>query len=285
MTPDELQILRLRLHRLEPSRPLRDARAAATFVRERGIAMESGRASLPVLAEAIAGRQIRGSWMADREVFRIYGILGAIQKHGIISAPIVGGKETLFSPELSPFIERVAGDPDRREQSRTTLTPLARQLLDEVERTGEVRMDGWPGLPGPARAARLLLVRQLLVWSRSMHTERGYHTAVVIPWRASAFSIRFAKRAAGIEYQRAQWVLFQAAVRAAVTAPEREVRGWFVFGAGPLDAMIDEGLLQRLQVGRTVWLAPAALTRAGRGTSRKTAGRSRRARRRGDRGR
>lgn len=247
--------------------------------------MESGRASLPVLAGAIVGRQIRGSWMADREVFHMYRIFGGISKYGIMSAPIVHGQETLFSPELSPFIERIAGDSSRRERSRTALSPLARQLLDEVERVGEVRMDRWPGPPRPARAARLLLVRQLLVWSKSVHTERGYHTAVVIPWRASAFSIRFARRAARIEYERAQRVLLQAAIHSAVVAPDREVRGWFVFGAGPLDAMIEEGLLQRLQVGRTAWLAPAALTPAGRGTSRETAGRSRHARRRGDRGR
>lgn len=274
MTLHELQIRRFRLHRLEPSRPLRDARAAAAFVRERGMVMESGRASLPILTETIAGRQIRGSWMADRDVFRIYGILGSIHKYGIISAPIVGGKETLFPPELSPSIERVAGDPSRREQARTTLTPLARQLLAEVERTGEVRMDRWPGPPRPARAARLLLVRQLLVWSRSMHTERGYHTAVVIPWRASAFSIHFARRAAGLDYERAQRALLQSAIRSAVAAPEPEVRRWFVFGAGPLNTMIGEGLLRRLQVGRTAWLAPEALTRDGRGISRGTGGRS-----------
>lgn len=283
MTLHELQILRLRLHRLEPSRPLRDGRAAAAFVRERGLVMESGRASLPVLTETIAGRQIRGSWMADRDVFRIYRILGSIQKYGIISAPIVGGKETLFSPELSPSVERVAGDPERRESARTLLPPLARQLLDEVERTGEVRMDRWPGPPRAARAARLLLVRQLLVRSRSMHTERGYHTAVVIPWHASAFSIRFARRAAGIEYERAQRALLLAAIGAAVAAPDREVRAWFVFGAGPLEAMIDEGLVRRLQVGGTAWLAPA-LPPAGRGPSRETAGRSPRARRRATRG-
>lgn len=284
MTLGELQVLRLRLHRLEPSRPLRDARAAAAFVKERGIVMESGRASLPVLTEAIAGRQIRGSWMADREVFHMYRTLGAIDKYGIMSAPIVNGKETLFSPELSPFIECFASDPHRREQARRALSPLASQLLDEVERVGEVRMDGWRGPPRPARAARMLLARQLLVWSRSTHTERGYHTAVVIPWRASAFSIRFARRAARIDYERAQRVMLQAAVRSAVAVPERESRGWFVFGAGPLDAMIDEGLVRRLQAGRTVWLTPATPT-ALAGTLRERAGRSRRGRRRAGRGR
>jgi len=51
-----------------------------------------------------------------------------------------------------------------------------------------------------------------------------------------------------------QRILLQAALRAAVVAPEREVRRWFVFGPGPLDVMIDERAVQRLPVGRMSWL-------------------------------
>jgi len=198
-----LQILRLRLHRLEPSRPLRDARAAAAFVRERGMVMESARSSLPALTEAIAGREIRGSWMADREVFRIYRILRGMPAHGIVSAPLVEGKDTLFTPVLGPAVERVATDPERRTRAAAASTPLARRLLAAVERDGEVRMDRWPGPTAPARAARLLLTRQLLVRSRSLHTERGYHTAMVIPWRASPLSRRFSGRAKRLSYDAA----------------------------------------------------------------------------------
>ena len=196
---EALQALRLRLHRVEPPRPLRDARAAAAFVRERGIVMETGSSGLPVLAEAIVGRQIRGSWMADRDVYRIHRILTGTRRRGVVAAPIVMGKETLFVPALGPAIERVAGDPARRRQARDALPPLSRRLLDDVERNGEVRMDRWPRSAVQARRARLLLVRQLLVWSQSIHTEGGYHTAVVIPWRAAAAACgdTFCRRGAG----------------------------------------------------------------------------------------
>lgn len=250
MTLEELQLLRLWLHRLEPARPIRDIRLAAAFVRERGLVMETGRSSLPVLAEAIAGRHIRGSWMADREVYRIHRLMNAIRKHGVLAVPLVDGKETLLTARLGPAVERVATDQARCERERDALPPLAGQLLSDVEREGEVRMDRWLGPLEPTRRARLLLVRKLLVWSRSVHTERGYHTAVVIPWRESAFSRRFARAAARLPLDQIERTLLGAALRSAVVAPEREVRRWFVFGSGPLDSMIQEGLIRRLQAGR-----------------------------------
>jgi hypothetical protein len=75
LTPDErlrqAQAERVRLHRLSPSRPLRDADDAAAFVRERRIVTETGHAGVPVLAHAVAGRELVGSWMASPEVHRI----------------------------------------------------------------------------------------------------------------------------------------------------------------------------------------------------------------------
>ena len=252
---EALQVQRLRLHRLEPSRPRRDSRAAAAFVRERAIVMETGSSGLPVLAEAIVGRQIRGSWMADRDVYRVHRILNGTKRHGVVAAPIVLGKETLFVPALGPAVERLASDEARRAYAGEALPPLARRLLDEVERNGEVRMDRWPGTSVEPRRARLLLVRQLLVWSQSIHTEGGYHTAVVIPWRAAAFSARFAKRASRLDLAEVARRLLLAAIRSAVVAPERDVRRWFACGSGPLDAMLDAGMVRRLQAGRVRWLS------------------------------
>src|SRR5207249_9607804 len=71
----QLLALRLRLHRLKPSRPIRDARVALAFIKDWRIVLSTGHSSLPSLAEAIAGRQLRGSWMANPEVFGIYKIL------------------------------------------------------------------------------------------------------------------------------------------------------------------------------------------------------------------
>lgn len=250
----ELQALRARLFRLEPSRPLRTVRQAAAFVKERRMVMVSGRSSLPLMTEAIVGRHIRGSWMADPEVYRIHAITHRLTSRDLLTVPLILGKETLAISSLGPAIARIASDSDRRGEVLRRLTPLARQLLEQVERTGRVRMDRWGAPTRRARPARLLLERYLLVSSRDVHTERGYHTSIVMPWRASAIAKRFAVAARRLTFEKAQDAMLLAAIRSAVIAPEREVRRWFAVGAGRIDALLAQGALQRLTVGGRAWL-------------------------------
>lgn len=245
----ELLALQARIFRLQPSRPLRTARQAEAFVKERRVVMASGRSSLPLITEAIAGRHIRGSWMADAEVHRIYAITHRLTSRDVLAVPLVLGKETLIDSSLGPAIERIASDSNRRGEVLQRLTPLARQLLERVERTGRVRMDRWAPPTRRARPARLLLERHLLVASRDIHTERGYHTSIVTLWRASAIATRFAVAARRLTFEKAQDALLLAALRSAVIAPEREARRWFAFGAGRIDALLAQGALQRLMVG------------------------------------
>jgi hypothetical protein len=249
-----LRALRARLFRLEPSRPLRTIRQAAAFVKERRVVMASGRSSLPLLTEAIAGRHIRGSWMADREVYRIHGITHRLRSHDVLSVSLILGKETVIDVSLGPAIERIARDAYRRGRAVRQLPPLAQQLLERVEPDGRVRMDRWGPPTRQARPARTLLERHLLVTSRDLHTERGYHTSIVTPWRASASSKRFSKAAVRLTFDQAQDRLLLAAVRSAVIAPEREVRRWFAFGADRIDALIAEGAIDRLTVTGRSWL-------------------------------
>lgn len=251
---EKLQSRRLRLHRLVPSRPLRDARRAAAFIRERGMVMTTGRSSLPALSEAIAGRSIAGSWMASPEVYLIHRVLGGVRRYDVIAAPLVLGKETLFVPALGPAVERIAGDPERGERARRALPPLARRLLEAVEADGWLRMDRW-GVPvARARPARLLLERQLLAVGTDVHTEGGYHTSVLKPWGAGGIASRFAGAAAALSLEDAREALLRAAVRSAVVAPEREVRRWFVFGEDGLEPLVARGLLRRLSDRRQNWI-------------------------------
>jgi len=251
-----LQALRLRLHRLRPSRPIRDLRGALAFIDERSIVLSTGRSSLPSLAEAIAGRQLRGSWMANPEVFRIYKVLGKVHRsEAVVTAPLILGREALLDVALGPAVARIAGDPKRRDAARATLPPLAKRLLADVEEHGEVRMDRWRASTKRGREARLWLERLLLVVSRDLHTESGYHTAVVTPWRKSGIAVRFGKFAKRLSLDEAEDQLILAAVRSAVVAPEREVRRWFVFGARRVDRLMHEGKLERLRSVRRSWLA------------------------------
>ncbi|TMJ08058.1 MAG: hypothetical protein E6G98_12825 [Bacillati bacterium ANGP1] len=252
----QLLALRLRLHRLKPSRPIRDARVALAFIKDWRIVLSTGHSSLPSLAEAIAGRQLRGSWMANPEVFGIYKILGTVSRSAaVLSAPLVLGKETFLDASLAPAVARIAGDATRRSACSASLPPLAKRLLTDVEARGEVRMDRWSASTQRGRKARLVLERLLLVTSRGLHTESGYHTAVVTPWRKSRIAMRFGKAAHRLGFEEAQGQLVLAAVGSAVIAPEREVRRWFVFGAKPIEELVNEGKLRRLSAGGVSWLA------------------------------
>ena len=251
----QMLALRLRLHRLKPSRPIRDARVAVAFIRDWRIVLYAGQSSLPSLAEAIAGHQLRGSWMANPEVFRIYKILGTVSRSkAVLSAPLVLGKETFVDASLAPAVARIAGVATRRRACSASLPPLAKRLLTDVEAHGEVRMDRWSASTQPGRKARMVLERLLLVASRDLHTESGYHTAVVTPWRKSRIAMRFGKAGTRLGFEEAQDQLVLAAVGSAVIAPEREVHRWFVFGAKPIEELVNEGKLRRLTTGRVSWL-------------------------------
>jgi hypothetical protein len=217
--------------------------------------METGRSSLPVLTEAITARSISGSWMADPEVHRIYGLMGKLHRMGFVHAPLIMAKEAILDPSLGPAVERIAADPERIDKAKVGLTALARRLLEEVEERGRLRMDAWTTPATKARPARLLLQKELLVWSSDMHTERGYHTSVVVPWGASDFSKQFAKSATGLSFEHAADSLILATLRSAVVAPERETRRWFVFGGDRFDALIETGAISRFTEGGKTWLA------------------------------
>lgn len=256
---ENLQALRLKFHRLAPAGALRSPAAAIAFIRQRQIVMSTGHASLPVLAEAIAGRPLVGSWMAHPEAGRIYTIIGRVTRSDLVVAPLVLGMETICAASLGPAVERVARDPNRRQAARRKLPPLARRLLETIEAEGELRMDRWSAPTRTARPARLLLERQLLVRSTSLHTERGYHTSVVIPWTSSAVSRQFAAPARRLSCADAEDQLLIAALNAAVVAPEREVRRWFVFNDGRIDALLTRGRIARVSGGNRIYLTTPAL--------------------------
>src|SRR5438128_10212650 len=106
----QMLALRLRLHRLKPSRPIRDARVAVAFIRDWRIVLYTGQSSLPSLAEAIAGRQLRGGWMANPEVFRIYKILGKVSRSkAYLIEPLVLGNVTFVDDSLATSVPLIAG--------------------------------------------------------------------------------------------------------------------------------------------------------------------------------
>lgn len=252
-----------RIHRLAPSRPLRDAADAVAFVRERRLVTETGHAGVPVLAHAIAGRELVGSWMAAPEVHRIYDLLTELAEQDLCFAPLLDGKVTVFDPSLGPAVQRIATDPPRRARLVAQLPPPAARLLQRVESEGDVRMDQAGLSTKEGRAARLRLERHLLVVSTAIHTERGSHVAVLRPWSESRLARRYHPSDGLPDLETSMDLLVEAAVRAAVVVPEREARKWFDFAAERIDALVASGRIERLvPAPRQRWLLPAGAAKS-----------------------
>jgi hypothetical protein len=245
---------RLAQHRLEPSRPIRDAREAADFVRERRIVMTVGTSSLAALPASIAGRPLSGSWMAQPECREVHEMLQSLSNDRFPGVRLVSGKLVLINPELGPAVQRLATDPGRRAAALAKLTPTAARLLKRVEADGEVRMDSLNLPTKEGRDARVLLESRLLVVSESLHSSQGYHTAVVRPWRGSSIARSFAAGARGMDLETACDHLVKACLHSAVLAPDREARRWFPFAGERIEALSAAGHIEKLRASKTIWL-------------------------------
>jgi len=79
------------------------------FVDLHGIALVSGRGSVPRLSEAIAGEPIRGSWWAHprgRDIFDALQVLAS--SPDVLFCKLVDGKQTLVHRRLWPALARCA---------------------------------------------------------------------------------------------------------------------------------------------------------------------------------
>jgi hypothetical protein len=209
---------------------IRTAQEAKAFIRERRIVLVTGRASVPNLAEAIAGRALKGSWMAHPECHRIWDILCALEREPFVTVPLILGKRTMLDPSLAPALERLVKH--HGERARAGLSKEGRALLRKVESRGRVRMDQTSG----SRRARIELERAWLVRTREVHTERGSHASVLEPWNP---------RNGGGTIEEAAATLVLAAARSAGRAPEREARRWFVYAGDAIDSLLQSNRLRR----------------------------------------
>jgi hypothetical protein len=231
-----LEALRRREHRLDPSAPIHDPNELIRFVVDTGVVMASGRSSLPTLTEAIVGHAIKGSWMADPEVHRIYDLWTDCDFAGVLSAPLVQGKQVFVRGDLGPAVVSIAGNKSRLAQAVANLKPLERQLYDAVVESGEVRMDEWAQVnavkTSAARTARNRLAALFLVEGDELHTDAGYHTVIVRPRKHPRATVPFAA---------ATRELLLAAIRACVLADAKEVQKWNDWSSDALEALLDDG--------------------------------------------
>ena len=83
---------------------------ALHFVKRNGITLESGRGCLHSLAEAIAGKPIRGSWWGHPKANAIFACSRAIRNSkDVLTCRLIDGKVTYVHRRLWPALVRLSG--------------------------------------------------------------------------------------------------------------------------------------------------------------------------------
>ena len=87
-----------------------NAKQALAWVKKCGIAVESARATVPSLAQVVAGEPLRGSWWAHPKGNDIFLLSRAIrQSPDVLVCRLVGGKITYVHRRMWPALVSFAG--------------------------------------------------------------------------------------------------------------------------------------------------------------------------------
>jgi hypothetical protein len=128
----------------------------------------------PSLTALVAGAPIKGSWWGHPAGKRIFQVASALEDGGqVLFVPLLSAKVTLVHRKLWPALVSIGES--RARWQMDPLTPRARDLLSQVDRTGRVRATG-PSSKGLARA--------LLVHAEQVHTAGGSHATELVSWSA-----------------------------------------------------------------------------------------------------
>src|SRR5713226_5709346 len=109
-----------------------NAKQALAWVKECGIAVESARASVPSLAQVVAGEPLRGSWWAHPKGDEIFRLSRAIRSSpDVLVCRLVDGKITYIHRRLWPALVRSAGrfSKHRLAAVKETHTPAGKHKL------------------------------------------------------------------------------------------------------------------------------------------------------------
>lgn len=99
---------------------------ALAFVRKHGVVLEAGRGPVASLADAAAGRPIRGSWWGHPKGREIFALTRAVRdSKDVCVCRIVGGKITYVHRRLWPALVRIAANLPRRQLARIHETHTA----------------------------------------------------------------------------------------------------------------------------------------------------------------
>jgi hypothetical protein len=239
---DQLRVRRAFECRLTPDRALESLDEAEAFLLDRGLLTRTADSALPSLFAACheepyaADKPGFGQW--PRTKYPWFGEVGA---RGYAILAVHRGKSLLVSDETARLIDPLAG----AELERRADDPLLRHLAE----TGPAELEDLQlelGLaPKELRRLRAPLERCGALVARSVVYEDPHrHTTLLSRWDQV---FPEPARDGGLEE------LVVAGVRAAVVAPETELRRWFAWWEdGLVERLVVDGRLQRPEPG---WVA------------------------------
>ncbi len=161
------------------------AEARALVRRQRVVPFTDTKGAPPSFVRAVTGEAVKGSWWGHPKGHEIFNLAGSLGDESI-TLKLVLGKVTILHRSLFAALARVVTDEEWRRPRLADLSREAKALLALVEGSEALRLDDAAqalSVKTSALAApRRELERALLVHADEIHTEKGHHVAVLVPW-------------------------------------------------------------------------------------------------------
>jgi hypothetical protein len=245
--PAELAELRERRAvecRLTPGRALGSLDEAAAFLRDRGMLTRTTDCALPSLYEACHEDPYRpgtpgfGTWPVTK-----WPWFGQLAGRGYLVTAVHRGKNMIVSGEVARLLDPIC----RAEIARMRADDAGwRRLLDHLAAAGPASVEDLPAELGLKRqevkALRSPLERCGAIVSRSLHMTGGGdepHASELARWD-QVYPGGPGQSDADGDPRAALRELVAAGIRAAVVAPERELRRWFSWQWYWTDSLVDQ---------------------------------------------
>jgi hypothetical protein len=243
---EELQERRAYECRLTPDRALATIDEAEEFLCDRGLLTRTPDSALPSLFEACheepysATSRGFGQWPATK-----WPWFGEVAERGYIVLSVHRGKNLLVTDELAALLDPIC----RAELERMRAAdPAWARLLDHLAEAGPSNIEDLQvelGLTAKElKSLRAPLERCGAVVSRSLMVTAGHghtHTSELARWD----QVHVGHGAVDVRLRHSLASLLVAAVRAAVVAPEHELKRWFSWQWYWDDAIVDQLVAER----------------------------------------
>ena len=247
----DLQARRAFECRLTPDRALETLEDADRFLLDRGMLTRTTDSALPSLFEACHEDAYApnsagfGQW--PRTKFPWFGELG---ERGYLVLKIHRGKSLIVTDDVARLIDPIVhAELERMERSDADWALLLRHLaaagpstLDDLQAELGLKPRELKAIRSPLERCGPVVARSLVYATGDAHA----HTAELARWD----QVRSVSTDVDVHLHRSLGELLLAGVRAAVVAPERELRRWFswqwYWDDEVVDGLVREGRLERV---------------------------------------